>query len=499
MADDDFSFEDVIFGSNSGRNGQNGGQKGYNWRAPNVPEVAVDEERDTLEDDIASLRPNFGTMSSGPGRRVRHASTTVMEDGGHERAAGLLGTDVKKDRRRSGMDYMKGRSRDSSYDRHRSRESSRERRHNRRVSNDPNQRSEHVILVTNVKGVSKNDLVEFTERKCGKLRMASLLEGQDFGFLQFLNDESVARALKDLHGAEFLGKRVSAERVPHITPGVDPRKSVSSDYAKNNAIVIKNLPFNMTESEVHDVLNSTEGAPRARDIQLHYDNSHQFRGMVFVVYDSIEDAEKAYTAISGLDVGGRAVRCEYKKTNALRQSSLANISLSANDDYEPPDDECRKIWLQLQKFAQGPSHHLDFPSFLSAEQRRQIHIMAIKLGLNHQSQGEGDERFIMVWKPDSSHDGGLSVSAGARDIPGRSRSTDGGHRNNNRLSANVKGSTDYLSTSPKGGRSRTGSETHSPVGSWRNNMLMNEPRIQPVRQPIGPDGSIGFRIRRSGF
>jgi hypothetical protein len=91
--------------------------------------------------------------------------------------------------------------------------------------------------------------------------------------------------------------------------------------------------------------------------------------------------------INSLEVNGRKLRAEYKKTIMPKTADLET------------DEESLVLWEQLLKFKEDPSSsELAFSASLTNQQRKQIHYMAERLDLVHYSQGEGDNRFIIVTK-----------------------------------------------------------------------------------------------------
>lgn len=139
-------------------------------------------------------------------------------------------------------------------------------------------------------------------------------------------------------------------------------------------------------------------------------------------------------------------------------------------DLDLDDDDAKALWEQLNRFKESSQNEHPFPPTLTSLQRKQIHYFADRLGLVHFSQvrtpycdvacpyaplqGEGEARFIVVTKR-------------------RERQPQG---------SNTVG---LQPTDDKSWRARNQEEKKKAA---------QEPtlRIQPVRQPKGPDPGKGF-------
>eukprot|EP00010_Vexillifera_abyssalis_P006302 CAMPEP_0201546912 /NCGR_PEP_ID=MMETSP0173_2-20130828/3291_1 /ASSEMBLY_ACC=CAM_ASM_000268 /TAXON_ID=218659 /ORGANISM="Vexillifera sp., Strain DIVA3 564/2" /LENGTH=769 /DNA_ID=CAMNT_0047955745 /DNA_START=31 /DNA_END=2337 /DNA_ORIENTATION=+ len=204
--------------------------------------------------------------------------------------------------------------------------------------------------------------------------------------------------------------KVQFQRCTKVTPGRDPRKS-NDPKVHNSILVIKNLPFSLKQEELTAVLAAYPSVPES--VSFHYDSSGMFRGMAFIKYASVQDAVNIFDVINGMDVGGRPIRVEYKRNREKRRnnssspsspSSSSSSKASPNTKRRSPDfamdEEGKKLFDQLNHFKESSSlNDLAFPPTLSSQQKKQIHIIAEKLSLNHYSQGEGEHRYLIVSKP----------------------------------------------------------------------------------------------------
>lgn len=277
---------------------------------------------------------------------------------------------------------------------------------------------------------------------------------------------------------------------------------------------MKNLPFQLKQEEFHEILvrcavaalmagASADDAqntfdPKPAHLKYHLDNG-QFRGIAFI---------KCASALAplhslGLTRTGTAQwrRLRSSTTSSSRSRSVVAAfaaSTSASSwqavrprtecpcawtvftrcaDLDLDDDEAKALWEQLNRFKESTQTELPFPTTLTSLQRKQIHYFADRLGLihfsqvrsqirpfvpsaHHTQQGEGEARFIVVTKR-------------------RERQPQG---------SNTVG---LQPADDKSWRARNQEEKKKAA---------QEPtlRIQPVRQPKGPEPGKGFSdVRRT--
>ncbi|KAF9874462.1 r3h domain-containing protein [Colletotrichum karsti] len=197
------------------------------------------------------------------------------------------------------------------------------------------------------------------------------------------------------------------------------------------AIVIKNIPFAVRKETLAAVMMDMH-LPQPYAFNYHFDNG-VFRGLAFANFQSPEDTKIVIDAMNGMEVHGRKLRVEYKKMlpEAERErierekrerrgqleeqhrapmlhqqpslQTLNSISSqsgrSALGDVNLNDPETLEFYTELTVFKRDTTREiLIFPASISPEQRRQIHILAHHMGLEHNSVGEADSRQIHVVK-----------------------------------------------------------------------------------------------------
>jgi RNA recognition motif-containing protein len=223
-----------------------------------------------------------------------------------------------------------------------------------------------------------------------------------------------------------------------------------ADQLIPTAIVIKNIPF-AVRKEALAALMMDMHLPQPYAFNYHFDNG-VFRGLAFANFQSPEDTRIVIETMNGMDVHGRKLRVEYKKmlpeaererierekrerrgqleeqhrgpilhqqpslqalgnlaANPPRNSPLSMRSSSphpgqvtnpaAIGDLDLNDPQTLGFYTELTLFRRDNSREiLIFPPTVPPEQRRQIHILAHHMGLEHQSVGDSDSRQIHVIK-----------------------------------------------------------------------------------------------------
>ena len=230
------------------------------------------------------------------------------------------------------------------------------------------------------------------------------------------------------------------------TPG-----SADSEQLIPTAIVIKNIQF-QCRKEVLQGLMATMNLPQPYAFNYHFDKG-VFRGLAFANFSTPEDTAIVIQKMNGLEVMGRKLRVEYKKMlpqderdridrekrekrgqleeqhraplpvhqqNALQalgitvnkqpsnsplrtSTSLSNHhGISTNvpkGDVDLNDPATLEFYTQLTLFKNDTSREVHiFSPDIAPEQRRQIHILAHNMGLEHRSVGEADRRQIQIMK-----------------------------------------------------------------------------------------------------
>lgn len=218
------------------------------------------------------------------------------------------------------------------------------------------------------------------------------------------------------------------------------------------AIVIKNIQFQCRKEILQGIMASMN-LPQPYAFNYHFDKG-VFRGLAFANFSTPDDTAIVIQKMNGLEVMGRKLRVEYKKMLPQeerdridrekrekrgqleeqhraplpmhQQSALQALGVSVNKqpgggsplrkypgvpcarrianfpiagDVDLNDPATLEFYTQLTLFKNDPLREaFIFPPDVTPEQRRQIHILAHNMGLEHKSVGENDRRQIQIMK-----------------------------------------------------------------------------------------------------
>ncbi|RYP33196.1 hypothetical protein DL767_004860 [Monosporascus sp. MG133] len=230
------------------------------------------------------------------------------------------------------------------------------------------------------------------------------------------------------HDLSVMAGHAADSRGMMTTPG-----SADAEQLIPTAIVIKNIQF-QCRKEVLQGLMATMNLPQPYAFNYHFDKG-VFRGLAFANFSTPEDTAIVIQKMNGLEVMGRKLRVEYKKMlpqderdridrekrekrgqleeqhraplPVHQQNALQALGISVNKqpsnsplrDVDLNDPTTLEFYTQLTLFKNDPTREVHiFSPDISPEQRRQIHILAHNMGLEHRSVGEADRRQIQIMK-----------------------------------------------------------------------------------------------------
>ncbi|XP_006460156.1 hypothetical protein AGABI2DRAFT_142473 [Agaricus bisporus var. bisporus H97] len=158
---------------------------------------------------------------------------------------------------------------------------------------------------------------EFSE--CGEVSSATVQldrntgRSRGFGYVHFSTADAVEKALK-MNGYEIDGRaiKVDLSTPPNSNQIRERRAKVFNDEISppSSTLFIGNLPFSITE----DGLWSYFDGHSVKTIRLPTDReTGQLKGFGYVELENVEDAKKAFEAISGQEIEGRRVRVDYSQ------------------------------------------------------------------------------------------------------------------------------------------------------------------------------------------
>ncbi|KAJ2890597.1 RNA-binding post-transcriptional regulator cip2 [Zalerion maritima] len=221
----------------------------------------------------------------------------------------------------------------------------------------------------------------------------------------------------------------------HIDPFGGGMMRDDKDQIIPTAIVIKNIPFSVRKEQLAGLM-ADMNLPQPYAFNYHFD-AGIFRGLAFANFQSPEETKMVIDSMNQLDVNGRKLRVEYKKMLpehererierekrekrgqlqeqhqplALNpQTSIPQLSATISNssvkqsagplrDVDLNNPDTLSFYTELTLFKNDAAREVFiFPPTISPEQRRQVHILAHNLGLEHQSIGEGETRQLQVYK-----------------------------------------------------------------------------------------------------
>lgn len=209
--------------------------------------------------------------------------------------------------------------------------------------------------------------------------------------------------------------------------------SADAEQLIPTAIVIKNIQF-QCRKEILQGLMASMNLPQPYAFNYHFDKG-VFRGLAFANFSTADDTAVVIQKMNGLEVMGRKLRVEYKKMlpqderdridrekrekrgqleeqhraplPVHQQSALQALGVSVKQqpsnsplrDVDLNDPATLEFYTQLTIFKNDLTREVHiFSPDISPEQRRQIHILAHNMGLEHRSVGEADRRQIQIMK-----------------------------------------------------------------------------------------------------
>lgn len=144
-----------------------------------------------------------------------------------------------------------------------------------------------------------------TDRNTGKSR--------GFGYVHFKDSEAVEKALK-MNGQEIDGRAINVDRSNPPDPSQTREKRTKSfgDQVSplSSTLFVANLPFTINE----DTLWSYFDGFNVKTIRLPTDReSGAPKGFGYVELEDVENAKKAFEALSGTEIEGRRIRLDYSQ------------------------------------------------------------------------------------------------------------------------------------------------------------------------------------------
>ncbi|CCG80543.1 putative R3H domain protein [Taphrina deformans PYCC 5710] len=228
-----------------------------------------------------------------------------------------------------------------------------------------------------------------------------------------------------------------------MSPGLGTVVGDDGDEVISTAVVVKNIPFSLKKETLLElfvssypichpprilIIKDQMALPKPYAFNYHFDNG-TFRGLAFANFHSSEETQHVIRALNGYELIGRKLRVEYKKVlpadqrerielqkrqrtvqeeSAATMNALRAKTVEKKLELDLNDPATLQIYSQLLLFRDDNSPQsrtqMAFPPEFSMHQRRVVHLISQRLGLEHSSRGEGDESGSQLGAP-SSHNG----------------------------------------------------------------------------------------------
>eukprot|EP00938_MAST-03A_sp_MAST-3A-sp1_P003929 g3929.t1 len=151
--------------------------------------------------------------------------------------------------------------------------------------------------------------------KISNVEVKCRADGRSKGWavVTFASIDAAQEAVDSLDGKEIDGRaiRVEFQRGPGKSRGRRraKKKPARGDAAPSKNIFVGNLPWDVNDDELKDMFSGL--SPISAEIKQGFDG--RSRGYGIVSFGSIEQAQKAISAVNGQDVGGRAVIARFDR------------------------------------------------------------------------------------------------------------------------------------------------------------------------------------------
>lgn len=154
---------------------------------------------------------------------------------------------------------------------------------------------------------SEDDIREIF-KGCGQINQFKLLTRDDGksrgrGFIKFADEKGMRNALK-LNSTEHFGRRIVVEQPANKSNARGPS---GGDNQESSSVIVRNLPFNFSESDLNEMF---EGFGSIKSFRIIKNESGQSKGFGFVDFDSANDAKSALSK-SGTEINGRSITVDF--------------------------------------------------------------------------------------------------------------------------------------------------------------------------------------------
>jgi nucleolar protein 4 len=156
-------------------------------------------------------------------------------------------------------------------------------------------------------------------------------ESRGFGFVTLADAEDAPRAVKELNGAEFDGRKIKVElaeprhRAPTgATAGGDasenksalpttgqsrPKKLAEVEKRRSPRLIVRNLPWSVKKPE--QLVKVFQSYGKIKDVIIPKKRNGEMSGFAFVTMKGYKNAERAIEKVNGKEIEGRVVAVDW--------------------------------------------------------------------------------------------------------------------------------------------------------------------------------------------
>jgi len=149
-------------------------------------------------------------------------------------------------------------------------------------------------------------------RSCKQLGIHTANAPSRFGFVYMETPEARNKAIEELNGSFWHGRRVHMAEATGRRPSNGPRPAAASSGPTNEPtryLYIGNIPYEATDAELNRMFR---GLDNLEDVRVAVDRVTGFpRGFAHADFTDVEAAKKAFEKLDGFELGGRSLRVDY--------------------------------------------------------------------------------------------------------------------------------------------------------------------------------------------